>query len=281
MSESELETAHKVIKNDNVEDYYDLIDEIGQGQYASVHRAEHKDTGDEYAVKLIDKGSSGVTVSDKEIAVMIRINNENCVRLFEVYETETEVQMVLELLGGADLFDRIIQKQKYSEEEGKQLMKRVCLGVSHLHSSNVIHRDLKPENILLVSPDDDISCKVADFGLSRMFPEGGPREQKTGTLCGTPGYVAPEVLKRVPYSYPVDVWSLGVITYITLCGFPPFPLDMQAESVKKVKNAEFSFPSPYWDEMSDASKDFIKQMIVTDPEKRATMEQVLAHPWLN
>merc|ERR1711998_818126 len=146
---------------------------------------------------LIDKGSSGCSVTDKEISVMIRIQNPHCVRLFEVYETETEVQMVLELLAGADLFDRIIQKQKYSEEEGKQLIARVCLGVKHLHDQHVIHRDLKPENILLVSQEDDIDSKVADFGLSRLFPEGGPREQKTGTLCGTPGYVAPEVLRRV------------------------------------------------------------------------------------
>merc|ERR1712159_863333 len=102
--------------------------------------------------------------------------------------------MVLELLQGADLFDRIVDKQKYLEAAAKQLIKRVCIGVKTLHDSKIIHRDLKPENILLVHPDDDVTCKVADFGLSRMFPEGGPKEQKTGTLCGTPGYVAPEVL---------------------------------------------------------------------------------------
>lgn len=143
-----------------------------------------------------------------------------------------------------------------------------------------MHRDLKPENILLASPDDDVLCKVGDFGLSRLFPEGGPREQKTGTLCGTPGYVAPEVLNREPYSYGVDVWSLGVILYITMCGFPPFPLDMQADSLKKVKTADFSFPSPYWDDISEQSKDLIRRMIVVDPEKRAKIEDVLAHPFL-
>jgi calcium/calmodulin-dependent protein kinase I len=264
-----------------VENYSDIGDEIGQGQYAVVHRGTHNETGQVVAIKIIDKGDTGMTVTDKEVAVMLRIDDPNCVKLYEVYETETEVQMVLELLEGADLFDRIINKQKYSEEEAKILMKRVCLGVEHLHSKNIMHRDLKPENILLSTPDDDVLCKVGDFGLSRLFPEGGPREQKTGTLCGTPGYVAPEVLNRVPYSYGVDIWSLGVIAYITLCGFPPFPLDMQAESVKKVKTADFSFPSPYWDGNSEECKDFIKKMIHVDPDKRATLAEVVAHPWLN
>merc|ERR1712199_93937 len=96
---------------------------------------------------------------------------------------------------------------------GKRLVKKICEGVKQLHDKQVIHRDLKPENILLVSPDNCWNVKVADFGLSRLFPEGSGRQVKTGTLCGTPGYVAPEVLERVPYSYGVDVWSLGVITY--------------------------------------------------------------------
>jgi len=280
MAEPELDHAHKCIKQCNVEDSYELIDEIGQGQYATVHRGEHRETGKEVAVKLIDKAGSGATVQDKEIAVMLRIDDPNCVKMYEVYETETEVQMVLELLEGADLFDRIINKQKYPEAEAKALMKRVCLGVKTLHDQKIIHRDLKPENILLASLDDDITCKVADFGLSRMFPEDGPKAQKTGTLCGTPGYVAPEVLKREQYSYPVDIWSLGVITYITLCGFPPFPLDMQADSVKKVKTADFSFPEPYWTGISADAKDFIKKMVIVDPLARGTMDQVLAHPWL-
>jgi calcium/calmodulin-dependent protein kinase I len=270
----------------SVEEHYELEDEIGQGQYATVHRASKidDDSGQCYAVKLIDKAASGMSVTDKEIEVMKRICDKEglpLVGLFEVYETETEVQLVLELLEGYDLFDRIIKKQKYSEAEAKILMKKACEGVAHLHEHNVIHRDLKPENILLVSEEDDTDCKVADFGLAKMFPEGGPREQKTGTLCGTPGYVAPEVLLRENYDNKVDTWSLGVIMYITCCGFPPFPLDMQSESVKKVKTADFSFPSPYWDDTTDDLKDLIKHMIVVDPSTRYSMAQVLAHPWFS
>jgi len=283
MAAAEIDEAHKCIKMCDVTEDYDLIEEIGQGQYAIVHQAEKledPDKGTEFAVKLINKKASGMTVTDKEIAVMMRIENPNCVKLHAVYETEEEVQMVLELLQGADLFDRIVSKAKYPENEAKVLMRKVIEGVQYLHSKNIMHRDLKPENILLVSEEDDTDCKVADFGLSRMFPEGGAREQKTGTLCGTPGYVAPEVLERVPYSYGVDVWSLGVITYITVCGFPPFPLDMASDSVKKVKTADFSFPDPFCKDVTEECKDFIRKMIVVDPSQRATMEQCLAHPWL-
>lgn len=175
---AELDEAHDTIKKCSVEDHYDLIEEIGQGQYASVHRAEHKETGKLVAVKLIDKGDTGMTVTDKEIAVMLRVEDENCVRLYEVYETETEVQMVLELLEGADLFDRIIQKQKYPEAEAKVLMARVCKGVKHLHEKNIMHRDLKPENILLASPDDDVLCKVGDLASLACSPRGLPVSRK-------------------------------------------------------------------------------------------------------
>merc|ERR1712159_211861 len=181
---------------------------------------------------------------------------------------------------GSDLFERILTLGKYNEAEAKVLLRRIAEGTQHLHSKSIIHRDLKPENILLVSPDDNTNCKVADFGLSRLFPEGSARQQQAGTLCGTPGYVAPEVLERVPYSYAVDVWSLGVITYTAVSGFPPFPLNMDRESLKKVRSADFSFPSPYWDNNSDACKDFICKMLVLEPELRASIEQVLAHPWL-
>merc|ERR1711998_237901 len=268
-----------VITSRPVDADYNLIEKIGEGKYAEAWRAE-KD-GRQYAVKLIDKAESGVTVTDKEIEVMTRIRNanEHCVQLYAVYETDEEVQMVLELLEGRDLFDRIITLKRYTEQDAKRLLKAICMGVKQLHDKNCIHRDLKPENILLVSPDDNCNAKVADFGLSRLFPEGSARQQQAGTLCGTPGYVAPEVLERVPYSYAVDVWSLGVITYITVCGFPPFPLNMERASVKKVMRADFSFPSPYWDENTEECKDFIRQMLVLKPAERATMEQVLSHPW--
>eukprot|EP00658_Telonema_sp_P-2_P007369 TRINITY_DN12746_c0_g1_i1.p1 TRINITY_DN12746_c0_g1~~TRINITY_DN12746_c0_g1_i1.p1 ORF type:complete len:279 (-),score=96.69 TRINITY_DN12746_c0_g1_i1:300-1136(-) len=268
-----------VIQGD-VEDHYEMLEDYGSGQYARVYKAEHKETGKIVAVKLIDKADTGVNVSDdKEINVMLRIDHPYCVKLYAVYDTPTQVQLVMELLEGRDLFDRIINRKKYKEEDAKVLMRRVIEGVVHLHQRNIIHRDLKPENILLVDPEEDTQCKVADFGLSKLFPEN-LQQLETRTLCGTPGYVAPEVLNRLAYGVKIDVWSLGVITYIVLAGFPPFPLDMATNSVAKVKSANYTFPSQHWDGVSEAAKDFIRKMIVVDVNERLSMEQVLAHEWL-
>jgi calcium/calmodulin-dependent protein kinase I len=233
-------------------------------------------------VKIIDRKDTGVnveSVTDKEIQVMLKIDDEHCVKLYEIYQTDEQVQLVMELMHGRDLFDRVITRKKYSELNAKKLMWRACHGVKYLHDQKIIHRDLKPENILLCHADEDTECKVGDFGLSKLFPEEA-NDLQTHTLCGTPGYVAPEVLNRQPYGVKIDVWSLGVIAYITLCGFPPFPLDMAANSVKKVKGAEFTYPMPQWQGISDQAKDFISGMIVVDVEQRMSMVDVLAHPWL-
>lgn len=270
----------------DVETRYDLVEDIGQGQYAQVFSATKKDDpgGKLYAVKIICKketGASTKSVTDKEIEVMLKVNHPSCVNVYEIFETDDQVQLVMELMGGRDLFDRVIMRKRYTEENAQKLMKQVCDGVHYLHRQNIIHRDLKPENILLAAFTEDTECKVADFGLSKLFPEDC-KDLTTQTLCGTPGYVAPEVLSG-HYSFAIDVWSLGVIAYITLCGFPPFPLDMQANSVKKVKNAEFTFPTPQWDGISEHAKDFISKMIVVKtegPDCRMTMTEVLAHPWL-
>merc|ERR1712232_325558 len=131
-----------------------------------------------------------------------------------------------------------------------------------------IHRDLKPENILLVSQDvDSTDVKVADFGLSKLFPDDDNADM-TATRCGTPGYVAPEVLNRKKYSYKIDTWACGVISYILLCGFPPFPLNMEEKSLRKVNTADFRFPARHWAGISDEAKDFIRRMIVVKPADR-------------
>jgi len=273
---------------EDVETVYEILEDIGSGQYAQVFKAVKRYEDDEtaYAVKCIDRKDTGAdfqSVTDKEIEIMKAIDHPNCVSLFEIYQTDVQVQLVMELLEGRDLFERIMIRKKYTEANSKALMKQVCDGVKYLHEQKIIHRDLKPENILLVKDDKsaaddaDTDCKVADFGLSKVFPEG---VEVTQTICGTPGYVAPEILNRQPYGVKIDVWSIGVIAYITLCGFPPFPLDMTANAVTKVKNAEFSFPEPHWDGISDEAKDFISKLIVVDVEERLSMEDVVAHPWL-
>jgi len=217
---------------------------------------------------------------------MFRANNPYCVKLYDVYETAEEVQLVLELLPGFDLFGRIIERLNdgksvpYTDREAAIIVKRVALAVQHLHSKGIIHRDLKPENILMVSEDDDLEIKVGDFGLAKLFPEEGMQASVTGTYVGTPGYAPPEILNKELYSFNVDVWTLGVCAYIILCGCPPFPQNMAASTVERIKMADVRFPSPHFDAVSDDGKNFLKTCMTPNPKDRPGIDDILKHAWL-
>lgn len=274
---------------DDVDNYYDMLETLGEGQFGEVFQAQHKTTGKVVAVKFIDRKQSGAnmdSITAQEIEVMLRIDHPNCVKLYEIYQTDTEIQLVMELLRGGDMFDRIKREKKLSEQNARVIMQQVCTGVKCLHDRKIIHRDLKPENILLVHPTDSDICgpdkwavKVGDFGRSKLFPEEA-RQMNTQTRCGTPGYAAPEVLLRRPYTEKIDCWGCGVLAYILLSGFPPFPLNMKSDSVRRTTSAQFKFPLKHWGNVSEEAKDFIKQMLVVDASSRMSMDQALRHPWI-
>lgn len=158
------------------------------------------------------------------------------------------------------------------------LVKDISGAIKYLHSIGVVHRDLKPENLIYSHKEDNKGCiKITDFGLAK-FKEGG---EKMATACGTPGYVAPEVLKNESYGPPVDMWSLGVILYILLCGFPPFYHVSTSALYKQIKKGEYDFPSPYWDDISDSAKDLVKGMLTVSPKARLKPQGVLDHPWVS
>ncbi|KAK7078576.1 Calcium/calmodulin-dependent protein kinase type 1, partial [Halocaridina rubra] len=177
---------------------------------------------------------------------------------------------------GGELFDRIVEKGSYTEKDASDLIRQVLEAVDYMHDQGVVHRDLKPENLLYYSPDEDSKIMISDFGLSKMEDSG-----IMATACGTPGYVAPEVLAQKPYGKAVDVWSIGVIAYILLCGYPPFYDENDANLFAQILKGEFEFDSPYWDEISDSAKDFIRQLMCVDVEKRYTCKQSLGHPWIS
>merc|ERR1719181_726958 len=184
--------------------------------------------------------------------------------------------LVMELVTGGELFDRIVARGNYTEKDAASLMATLCDALAYLHEQAIVHRDLKPENLLYSSPDDDAIIKVADFGLARMV--SGKDMMKTA--CGTPGYVAPEVLKNQGYdSGAVDIWSVGVILYILLCGFPPFYEEELPALFDQILHARYDFPTPWWDNISKEAKDLVTKLLELDPKTRLTATQVKAHVW--
>lgn len=190
--------------------------------------------------------------------------------------------IVMELMSGGELFDRIIAKEHYSEKEAVDVFKQIVAAIQHCHSMDIVHRDLKPENLLFASTAEDAPLKLADFGLAVLLK---PNEFGHAA-CGTPGYVAPEVLavklkgNTKGYGREVDMWSVGVILYILLCGFPPFYHENNSALFALICKAEYSFPSPYWDDVSASAKDLISKLLVIDPVQRLTADQALQHPWV-
>nr|XP_018916993.1 PREDICTED: calcium/calmodulin-dependent protein kinase type 1-like isoform X4 [Bemisia tabaci] len=268
----------KTDKMPSVEDKYILKELLGTGAFSEVRLAESKDKpGQMYAVKIIDKKAlKGKEDSlENEIKVLRRLTHPNIVQLLETFEDKHKVYLIMELVTGGELFDRIVEKGSYTEKDASDLIRQVLEAVDYMHEQGVVHRDLKPENLLYYSPAEDSKIMISDFGLSKMEDSG-----IMATACGTPGYVAPEVLAQKPYGKAVDVWSIGVISYILLCGYPPFYDENDANLFAQILKGEFEFDSPYWDEISDSAKDFIRNLMCVDVEKRYTCKQALGHPWI-
>lgn len=270
----------KKLRKDEISKYYDLRDKLGTGSFAVVKRGVRRSDGKEFAVKVIKKSklnAEELAVVHDEVEILHKINHPNCVQLYEMFETNKKIYMVMELLTGGELFDRIVAKGSYSEREASAVIKSIAAALQYLHTNSIVHRDLKPENLIYQSEREDSPIKITDFGLAK-FRQSNKNDMTTA--CGTPGYVAAEVLKNEPYGKAVDLWSLGVILYILLCGFPPFYHESTAQLYKQIKKGEYDFPAPYWTDVSESAKDLVRGLICVDVNKRLTAKQVLAHPWI-
>ncbi|XP_078275586.1 calcium/calmodulin-dependent protein kinase type 1D-like isoform X3 [Rhinoraja longicauda] len=248
------------------------------GAFSEVVMAKERTSGKMFAIKCIPKKAlKGKENSiENEIAVLRRIKHENIVALEDIYESPNHLYLVMQLVSGGELFDRIVEKGFYTEKDASTLIRQVLNAVQYLHKMCIVHRDLKPENLLYFSADEESKIMISDFGLSKMEGSG----DVMSTACGTPGYVAPEVLAQKPYSKAVDCWSIGVIAYILLCGYPPFYDENDSRLFEQILRAEYEFDCPYWDDISDSAKDFIKRLMEKDPNTRYTCEQALRHPWI-
>ena len=283
-------------KKSDITKLYEIGDELGSGNFAKVKKAKRKaktadvekevggkkkvvlKAGAEVAIKIIDKAKvEDMQDIQREIEIMNMVDHPNVINLFEIFDEPKKMNLVLELVTGGELFDRIVAKGNYSEKDAATCMSQLCQALDYLHTKKIVHRDLKPENLLYASPADDANLKVADFGLARMLTAGDMMK----TACGTPGDVAPEILKNKGYdSGAVDMWSAGVILYILLCGFPPFYEEELPALFDQILHARYDFPSPWWDNISADGKDLVKKLLELDVKKRLTAAQVLAHPWM-
>lgn len=263
---------------DDIKKIFDFKEVLGTGAFSEVVLAQEKLTGRMFAVKCIPKKAlKGKESSiENEIAVLRKIKHENIVALEDIYESPDHLYLIMQLVSGGELFDRIVEKGFYTEKDASTLIRQVLDAVNYLHRMGIVHRDLKPENLLYFNPQDGSKIMISDFGLSKMEGSG----DVMSTACGTPGYVAPEVLAQKPYSKAVDCWSIGVIAYILLCGYPPFYDENDSKLFEQILKADYEFDAPYWDDISDSAKDFISSLMEKDPVKRFTCEQALRHPWI-
>jgi len=276
---------------------YDVREQLGSGAFANVFTGIDRQTGDEYAVKKIskskwqkNKGSS--TRSDTlmdEFKTLKMVKHKNiiqCVEVFGTADEDKELIIILEKANGGELFNRIID-HKMDENTARIVFKQMLDSVAYLHGEGIIHRDLKPENILMVSGDPgDWRIKLSDFGLARVVGSLVPAT----TLCGTPQYLAPEVLEsQQGYGYGVeaDVWSMGVILYILITGSPPFHDQKKDENgnpipvLSQVKQHLIDYPASLWSHKSPAVKNLVERILCHDVRRRINIKQIRAHPWLH
>uniref|UniRef100_A0A8K9UPX8 Calcium/calmodulin-dependent protein kinase 1Da n=1 Tax=Oncorhynchus mykiss TaxID=8022 RepID=A0A8K9UPX8_ONCMY len=263
---------------DDIKKIFELKEILGTGAFSEVVLAQERSTGKMFAVKCIPKKAlKGKESSiENEITVLRKIKHENIVALEDIYESSNHLYLIMQLVSGGELFDRIVEKGFYTEKDASTLIRQVLDAVDYLHKLGIVHRDLKPENLLYFNPQDESKIMISDFGLSKMEGSG----DVMSTACGTPGYVAPEVLAQKPYSKAVDCWSIGVIAYILLCGYPPFYDENDSKLFEQILKADYEFDAPYWDDISDSAKDFIGSLMEKDPAKRFTCDQALRHPWI-
>jgi serine/threonine protein kinase len=271
-------------KGRTFENHYDRGELLGTGVSGVVYQCTNRTTNEKFAVKVIDKrkignngGASSLDDVLKEAEMLRSLRHSNIIHLEDIFENESNIFLIMELSLGGDLFDRLFSKKYYKEDEARKVMKQILDAIAFLHSNNVAHRDLKPENILLLSRDSDVDVKITDFGLAKKLGENG----KLKTICGTPQYFAPEVLQRKNfelgsgfYSLEADMWSLGVMLYVLLCGQYPF------NSNTNITQGQYKFESPIWNNVSTEAKTLISQLLVVEASQRLTAKQALNSPWI-
>ncbi|KAL4669165.1 hypothetical protein H8959_007719 [Pygathrix nigripes] len=272
------------VRTEPFQDSYSLCPgrELGRGKFAVVRKCIKKDSGIEFAAKFMRKRRKGQDCRMEiihEIAVLeLAQDNPWVINLHEVYETASEIILVLEYAAGGEIFDQCVadREEAFKEKDVQRLMRQILEGVHFLHTHDVVHLDLKPQNILLTSESPLGDIKIVDFGLSRILKNS----EELREIMGTPEYVAPEILSYDPISMATDMWSIGVLTYVMLTGISPFLGNDKQETFLNISQMNLSYSEEEFDVLSESAVDFIRTLLVKKPEDRATAEECLKHPWL-
>ncbi|KAF4447388.1 CAMK/CAMK1/CAMK1-CMK protein kinase [Fusarium austroafricanum] len=257
---------------------------LGAGTYGVVREADGP-TG-KVAVKIIlkrnVKGNEQMVYD--ELEMLQKLKHPHIVKFVDWFESRLTVLLfqdkfyiVTQLATGGELFDRICEQGKFTEKDAAETIKQVLLAVDFLHKNNIVHRDLKPENLLYLSKDLDSDLVLADFGIAKMLDGKG---ESLKTMAGSFGYAAPEVMRKEGHGKPVDMWSMGVITYTLLCGYSPFRSENLQDLIRECTENSVIFHERYWKDVSSDAKDFILHLINPDPDQRWTSEEALSHIWL-
>ncbi|XP_065845402.1 calcium/calmodulin-dependent protein kinase type II subunit alpha-like isoform X2 [Oscarella lobularis] len=266
-------------KSNKFHSKYELKEEIGKGAFSVVKRCVSLETKEQCAAKIINTRrltARDLAKLDREARICRLLQHPNIVRLHETITDDTVHYFIFDLVTGGELFEDIVAREYYSEADASHCIQQIFESVNYCHSLNVVHRDLKPENLLLASKKKGAIVKLADFGLAvddaAKFAWHG--------FAGTPGYLSPEVLRKEPYGKPVDMWACGVILYILLVGYPPFWDEDQQKLYAQIKAAQYDFPSPEWDSVTDEAKGLIRSLLCLNPLKRMTSGEALSNPWI-
>nr|XP_004474815.1 serine/threonine-protein kinase H2 [Dasypus novemcinctus] len=258
---------------------YDIKALIGRGSFSKVVRVEQKATKAPFAIKVMEtRMREGRETCESELNVLRRVSHRYIVQLLEIFEAHDRVYLVMELATGGGLFDRLITQRSFTEQDAVRILRMVADGIRYLHALRITHRDLKPENLLYYHPGAESKILITDFGLANSGNKSGDWTMRT--LCGTPEYIAPEVLLRKPYTSAVDMWALGVITYVLLSGFLPFDDESHMRLYRKILKGKYNYTGEPWPNVSHLAKDFIDKLLILDASHRMSAGQALDHPWV-
>lgn len=251
---------------------------LGAGTYGIVREADGPPG--KVAVKIIlkknVKGNEQMVYD--ELEMLQRMKHPHIVKFVDWFESRDKYYIVTQLATGGELFDRICEQGRFTEKDASQTIRQVLEAVDYLHDNNVVHRDLKPENLLYVTSEHGSDLVLADFGIAKMLDS---KDEVLTTMAGSFGYAAPEVMLKKGHGKPVDMWSMGVITYTLLCGYSPFRSENLQDLIEECSNARVVFHERYWKDVSDDAKDFIGHLLQPEPEDRSTSKDALKHPWLS